>query len=229
MTSYFECVLPHALPYEDVSRAETKYELRAQRRRGLKEGWGWQGADSGCGSEETVLGRGWVVGGVGEALGRNCTTCGTHTAPNVTTATLGFKPLSSGSFLKRHDSCECTMHSLFKKHQPCRVQRHRLSLSLSLSLFSVHFSFVFLLFWRAGHAGLGVSLCFTLETIDACCLISSRFRHHPSASSFRRKVIANTHSFLCVCACAHVCVYIYIKRESNIYESIFFLFCDESY
>lgn len=171
--------------------------------------------------------------------------CGTHTTANVTAAAFGFNPLQSGSFLKRHDSCECTICSLFRKYHPCRVQQARPEaqthrLSLSLSLFSFNFTFV-VLFWRAGrllcehagHAGPGVPLCFTLETMEACCLILSPFRHRPSASSSRHKVIANTHSFLrvcvCVCACAHVCVYIYIKRESNIYESIFFLFCDESY
>lgn len=142
--------------------------------------------------------------------------------------------------------------AFLEKNHPCGVQQagpeaqtHRLSFSLSLFLSFLFFSFFLVLIWRAGrplcecagHAGPGVPLCFTLETMEACCLILSPFRHHPSASSSRRKVIANTHSFfrvcVCVCTCvcvrAHVCVYIYIKRESNIYESIFFLFCDESY
>lgn len=94
---------------------------------------------------------------------------------------------------------------------------------VALAVFFNFFVFIlFLLFWRAGwllrqyagHAGPGAPLCFTLETMEACCLILSPFRRHLSASSSRRKVIANTHSFLrvcvCVCACAHVCVYIYI-------------------
>lgn len=179
-------------------------------------------------------------------------TCGTHTTANVTAAAFGFNPLLSGSFLKRHDSCECTICSLFRKKSPLRCPAGRargtdtqiVILTLALSFFSFLFFFLVLI-WRAGrplcecagHAGPGVPLCFTLETMEACCLILSPFRHHPSASSSRRKVIANTHSFfrvcVCVCTCvcvrAHVCVYIYIKRESNIYESIFFLFCDESY
>lgn len=126
------------------------------------------------------------------------------------------------------------------RYHPCRVQQARPAahdtqiVILTLSLFFSLFLKKKFLFWRAGrllcehagHAGPGVPLCFTLKNIEACCLIFSPFRHHPSASSSRRKVIANTHSFLRVCvrACVCMCVYIYIKRESNIYESIFSYF-----
>lgn len=105
-------------------------------------------------------------------------TCGTHTTANVTAAAFGFNPLLSGSFLKRHDSCECTICSLFRNitpavsSRPGQRHKHRLSFSLSLSFLSL---FLFLLSFllllpsfffaeladrsvceHAGHAGPGV-------------------------------------------------------------------------
>lgn len=56
-------------------------------------------------------------------------TCDTHTTANVTAAEFGFNPLLSGSFLKRRDSCECTICSLFRNITPAVSsrpgQRHR--------------------------------------------------------------------------------------------------------
>lgn len=149
-------------------------------------------------------------------------TCGTHTTANVTAAVFGFNPLLSGSFLKQHDSCECTICSLLEESPlPCPAggatgtdtQIVILTLALSFNFFSFGFVLV------SQPTALRVrwtrrsSWCpFTVETMEACCLILSSFRHHPSASSSRRKVIANTHSFLRVCAfvceCACVCIYI---------------------
>lgn len=165
-------------------------------------------------------------------------TCGTHTTANVTAAAFGFNPLLSGSFLKWHDSCECTICSLFRKYHPCRVQQagpaaHDTQIViLTLALFFFFFSpfnfFGCFLFFILASWPTALRACWTCRSWCPFVLYFGdrgsllpyfvTFQTSPtSASSSRRKVIANTHSFLrvCVCVCgrACVCVYIYKKRE----------------
>ena len=131
-------------------------------------------------------------GGGGGFMGRHCMTCGTHTTANVTAAAFGFNPLLSGSFLKRRDSCECTICSLFRSYHPCRVQRGQargtdtqiviLTRALSLSFFlSTFFSFLFYSLLFIGELAdrplrcasaldtqvLVSPLCFTLEAVGS--------------------------------------------------------------
>lgn len=165
-------------------------------------------------------------------------TCGTHTTANVTAAAFGFNPLLSGSFLKWHDSCECTICSLFRKISPPAAssrpgQRHTTHrLSSSRSLFSFNFLIFLIFFFLNFGSFILASWPTALRARWTCrswCPFVLYFGDHgsllpyfvtfqtstPSASSSRRKVIANTHSFLrvCMCVCVRVCVYIYKKRE----------------
>lgn len=164
----------------------------------------------------------WVRGW----FGRHCMTCGTHTTANVTAAVFGFNPLLSGSFLKWHGSCECTICSLLEESPlPCPAggatgtdtQIVILTLALSFNFF------FFVFFWRAsrplcecaGHAGPpGVPLLWRpwkLVVLFCQLLDITHQLHLPDA----RLLPIRTASSVCVrlCASAHVCVYIYIKRE----------------
>lgn len=145
-------------------------------------------------------------------------TCGTHTTASVTAAAFGFNPSLSGSFLKRRDSCECTTCSLFRKeNHPCRVQRAAPETDTFSPSLSPRF-FVLLLLWCLHYlvswpsqldAQVLVSLlCFTLETMEACCL---KFRHlsditHPLHLPNARLLPICTASSACVyqCACVRV-------------------------
>ena len=166
-------------------------------------------------------------------------TCGTHTTANVTAAAFGFNPLLSGSFLKRRDSCECTICSLFRSYHPCRVQRgpgqrHRHTdchchlRSLSFSFFQPFFFPFFFFFaffsasWPTDRSAVRARwtrrswcpLCALLwRPWEACCLNFVTFSwHHPSAPSSRRARLLpiRTASSVCVYVCVHVCVCIYI-------------------
>ena len=170
-------------------------------------------------------------------------TCGTHTTANVTAAAFGFNPLLSGSFLKRRDSCECTICSLFRSYHPCRVQRGQargtdtqiviLTRALSLSFFLSTFFFLSFLFFafyrragrptaplceRAGHAGPGVpSVLYFGGRGKLVALILSPFHditHQLHLPDAQGYCqYAQLPPCVCMCVCMCVCVYIYKKRE----------------
>lgn len=158
-------------------------------------------------------------------------TCGTHTTANVTAAAFGFNPLLSGSFLKRHDSCECTICSLFRKKSPlqCPAGRARgtdtqiVILTLALSFFSFLFFFLVLI-WRAGRplceldTQVLVSLCALLwrpwKLVALFCHLSdiTHQLHLPDARLLPIRTASSVCVYVCVrvCVCVRMCVCIYI-------------------
>lgn len=164
-------------------------------------------------------------------------TCGTHTTANVTAAAFGFNPLLSGSFLKRHDSCECTICSLFRKKSPlqCPAGRARgtdtqiVILTLALSFFS------FLFFFFGFNLASWPTALWVRWTRRSWCPFVLYFGDHGSLLPYFVTFQTSPISFIfqtqgycqyaqllpcvcmcvyvCVCACACVCVYIYKKRE----------------
>lgn len=229
--SFFECAPPHALPYEDVTKANTRCEPRAQR--GGQDG-GWDGADS------YRLGRRWKAVGWKGLGGRGfiesyCMTCGTHTTANVTAATFGFNPLLSGSFLEKarqlwmYDMQPFFFFSPKKENiTPAVSSRHA---THRLSSRSFHSTSRFG-FWRAsrplcehaGHAGPGAPLGFLFGERGSLLPYFVTSWTSPISFIFQARgycQYAQLPPCVSVYVCACVSVYIY-EKERIIFMNLFF-------
>lgn len=131
--------------------------------------------------------------------------------------------LSVRKFENWHDSCECTICSLLEiSALPCPAQPDT---HTDILLFRYIF-FKLLDCWKT-ISTIGWTRRFWYPIVlyfgdhgrlwpYLSPFIHPHWLRHSvgqSASSSRLKVTANTHSFLRVWVCVHVCVYIYIKRE----------------